>query len=58
MIPALDNFEKYMHKEDEETLVQLAYFTCSNLKLFTLLMMVMEEWGESLFLYTYIPKII
>ncbi len=24
MIPALDNFEKYMHKEDEETLVQLA----------------------------------
>lgn len=24
MMPALDNFEKYMHKEDEETLVQLA----------------------------------
>ena len=24
MLPALDNFEKYMHKEDEEILVQLA----------------------------------
>ena len=24
MLPALDNFEKYLHKDDEETLVQLA----------------------------------